>query len=96
MVTEIIIIIALMVVFAIAGFICLVKDEPLASVFCGVYVLLLGLILCLDMIKQKEEKEEEENTISAVVYDVKDFQIDTNTVVNGTDTTTTYTITYWN
>lgn len=95
--TEIIICLVLLVLFLIFSFICVIKDEPIAAAWGAIFAVIFLVILIIDVKEYEQTKQEEEDTtISAIVYDITDLQIDTNTVVNGTDTTTNYTITYCN
>ncbi len=94
--TEIIICLVLIVLFLIFSFICVIKDEPIAAAWGAIFTVIFLVILIIDVKEYEQTKQEEDTTISAIVYDITDLQIDTNTVVNGTDTTTNYTITYCN
>jgi len=94
--TEIIICLVLIVLFLIFSFICVIKDEPIAAAWGAIFAVIFLVVLIIDVKDYEQTKQEEDTTISAIVYDITDLQIDTNTVINGTDTTTNYTITYQN
>ena len=91
MITIGVIFLILLLVF---GFICLWNDEPMASAWSFIFAVIIGTGLIF-LIKEDDETPDDDNTISAIVYDVVDYQIDTNVVINETDTLKTYTITYF-
>lgn len=91
MITICVIFLILLLVF---GFICLWKDEPMASAWSFIFAVIIGVGLIF-LIKEDDETQDDDNVISAIVYDVVDYQIDTNVVINETDTLKTYTITYF-
>ena len=92
--TEIIVCIVLIFVFLIIAFICFLSGEHIAALSSTIITLIMFIILC-HAVKAYESEKITEDTISGVIYDITDFQIDTNLVVTDTDTTKTYTITYY-
>ena len=95
MTPGIIICILLIAVLGTVTFVCIAKDEPIAAVTFFCFTAILGILLFFDIKEYRKSNEDDDNVISAVVYDVSKFQIDTNVVITETDTTKTYTITYW-
>ena len=76
------------------GFICFWNDEPMAAAWSFIFATIIGAGL-IYLIREEKKDNEEDNVISATVWDVVDYQVDTNVVIDGTDTLKTYTITYF-
>lgn len=73
------------------------KGKDMVAAFFGILFVIIGLILFIGFINSEsiQKEKDNDNVISAVVYDVSGYQVDTNIVITDTDTTKTYTITYW-
>ena len=93
---EEIVCIVLLFLFLFVALICMWHEEYIAAVSSFIIALIMFVILCATVHNKKLESVEENNVLSGVIYDVTDFQIDTNVVVTETDTIKTYTITYYN
>lgn len=85
------VVLILLLIFSI---VCLIVDEPMASAWGFMFSIILGSVL-IYTINNNKDKSEDDNVLSGVIYDVVDYQIDTNVVINDTDTLKTYTITYF-
>ena len=101
--TTIVLCIVLIFIFAVFAMICLYKNEPMAAAW-GFIISIIITIILIGSVKEYYNENEDEDEIESmeemeepnVLYDVTDFQVDTNVVVNGADTTKTYVITYLN
>jgi len=95
---EIIACIVLIVIFLIFAFICVIKDEPIAAAFSAILAIIFLIVLCIDVksYDNNEEIDDYYEDVPGVIYDVSEFQIDTNIVINDEDTTKTYNIIYSN
>lgn len=64
--------------------------------FVLIWIILLGLNIFtgINEIKEKEKKLNGD-VETYVIQDVNGFKADTTTIINGTDTTKTYILTYW-
>ena len=101
--TTIVLCIVLIFIFVVFALTCLYKDEPMAAVW-GFIISIVITIILIGNVKEYYNEDEDEDEIENmeemeepnVLYDVTDFQVDTNVVVNGADTTKTYVITYLN
>ena len=95
---EIIFCIVLIAIFLIFAFICVIKDEPIAAFFSSILAIIVLVILCIDVksYDNNEEIDDYYEDVPGVIYDVSEFQIDTNIVINDEDTTKTYNIIYSN
>lgn len=80
-----------------ASIICNMKDKDMAAVFFWILSVIIGLILFINLINSEilQKEKDNDNVVSAVVYDVSGYQVDTNIIITDTDTTKTYSITYW-
>ena len=84
------------------AFICVIKDEPIAATWSGILAIIMLVILCY-MVSGDEYSDFDDGIYGTstdeitptVVYDVIDFSVDTNIVVNDMDTIKTYTLTYF-
>ena len=97
MTTGIIICIVLIIIFIIMGLVCVMKEEPMAALWAGLFALITLVILFYEIkdVKENIEPQGYDVTYPVTIYDVTDFQIDTVMNVNGIDTSKTYVITYW-
>jgi len=68
-----------------------IMDKPGVGIAMGLLALMNIYILITNIQKYNEPKELHREQIEKVVK----YDIDSTTVINGTDTTKTYTITYW-
>lgn len=103
--TPIVLCIVLIFIFAVFAMICLYKNEPMAAAW-GFIISIIITIILIGSVKEYYNEDEDEDEIEIenieemeepnVLYDVTDFRVDTNVVVNGADTTKTYVITYLN
>lgn len=98
---DIVICVIALIIFLICAAVCVISYEPVAGLVFALFGI-FTLVILVDLANQPEKNEDgaiivdTENLHSATVYDIVDFQIDTNVVISGTDTTKTYTLTYWN
>ena len=82
--------IILLVMFLLFGLGCLFSEEYIAATASFIFAILIGIIIFFII------KEEKENiNTSTIIENVIDYQIDTNIIINETDTLKTYTITYF-
>jgi len=71
----------------------LIKGE-IGWVLIWIIILGLNIFTGINEIKKKEKKLNGD-VETYVIHDVKGFKADTTTIINGTDTTKTYILTYW-
>ena len=93
---EEIICLVLLFVFMVAALVCLWNEEYIASLSSFLLGIIMFVILCFTVQNNKQDNTDNNNVLSGVIYDVTDFQVDTNIVVTEADTIKTYTITYYN
>ena len=83
--------IVLVIICIIFAFRCFSDDMP----GWGVIFIFLAIVNCLLCAKNIQDLGEENQPQKFEVSDVKEYSIDSTIVINGTDTTKTYVITYW-
>lgn len=84
------------------AFICVIKDEPIAAIWAGLFAIILLIVLYF-MVNDNYYSDFDDGIYGTstdgitptVVYDVINFSVDTNIVVNDMDTIKTYTLTYF-
>lgn len=73
----------------------IVYKDTKAAIFMGILVALNFFFMCINIQKYTDKKNGIEPINTTIVKDVKGYQIDSTIVINSTDTTKTYVLTYW-
>jgi len=60
-----------------------------------IWLLVLGINIYSVVLNLSDNENGEKATETYVIQDVKGYQVDSTTVINGADTTKTYVLTYW-
>ena len=60
-----------------------------------IWLLVLGINVYSVVLNLSDNENGEKATETYVIQDVKGYQVDSTTVINGADTTKTYVLTYW-
>lgn len=60
-----------------------------------IWLLVLGINIYSVVLNLSDNENGEKATKTYVIQDVKGYQVDSTTVINGADTTKTYVLTYW-
>ena len=86
--------IVLLIVFLLFGLGCLFSEEYIAATV-GFSMAALMCVIIFLIIKEEKTTITEDEPTPVVITNVINYQIDTNVVINDSDTLKTYTITYW-
>lgn len=70
-------------------------NDTKGAIFMGILVALNFFFMCINIQKYTDKKNGIEPINTTIVKDVKGYQIDSTIVINSTDTTKTYVLTYW-
>ena len=68
-------------------------DDSVSTAIAGTLLLVFNIFLLVANVIKHNNSEQ---VVSHVVENVEEYQVDSTLVINGVDTTKTYTITYWN
>lgn len=71
----------------------IINDKPGLTIVMTL-LLILDITLLIGNNKDYNSKNPE-NVATTVVHDVKGYQVDSTIIINGSDTTKTYILTYW-
>lgn len=71
----------------------IINDKP-GLIIVMTLLLIFDMTLFISNIKDYNSKNPE-NVATTVVHDVKGYQVDSTIIINGSDTTKTYILTYW-
>ena len=78
------------------AFICMWLDKHITSCVLILISSLISIIILIYTYTGNDNKEaDNSDVVPCIVYDVTDYQIDTNIFIKNTDTLKTYTITYY-
>ena len=72
----------------------IINDKP-GWIIVMILLLILNVTLLIRNIEDYNNSKNPDNVVTTVVYDVKGYQVDSTITINGTDTTKTYILTYW-
>ena len=72
----------------------IINDKPGLTIVMTL-LLILNIRLFISNNKDYNDSKNPENVATTVVHDVKGYQVDSTIIINGSDTTKTYILTYW-